>query len=110
MKDDEREYRDARFVEIVAEPALKNRLKHHVDQMTGPGEPVVTEADRQAGRQYLCACMNRMSITELSEKADDELVALWARGSLGAARYRVRGRPIGRHGRSARAKADEGHD
>jgi hypothetical protein len=39
MKDDEREYRDDRFVEIVAEPALKKRVYHHVSQMTGPGEP-----------------------------------------------------------------------
>jgi hypothetical protein len=110
MKDDEREYRDARFVEIVAEPALKKRVDHHVSQMTGPGEPTVTEADRQAGRQYLRECMNRMSITELSEKTDDELVALWARGTMGAARYRIRGRPVARRGYSARAKTFGGDD
>jgi hypothetical protein len=51
--------------------------------------------------------MKRMSITELSEKTDDELVALWARGTLGAARYRVRGRPMARPERAARAKTDD---
>ena len=102
MTEEEREFRQARFIEIVSSPDLRSRVFAHVSFMTGPGEPAVTEADRQAARPYLQRCMERMSMDELTTKEDDELVALWARGTLGAARYRLRGRP----GSRARASGE----
>ena len=109
MTPDERATRDALFDEVVGDPKMRESIVRHLSFLADPDEPGVAPADVQAARHYLRRCMDNMSINELSAKSDDDFAALWARGSLGAARYRAGGRPASRRRRGrdgARAPDD----
>jgi hypothetical protein len=92
VTEEEREYRQARFEEIVADPWVRSRVLDHLSFLSDDDEPGVAPADIEAARSYLKQCMSNMSLNELSQKDRNDLAALWARGSLGAARYRAQGR------------------
>lgn len=64
--------------------------------MAEPDE-FVHEADVVAGQRYLLACLKKMTPGELQMMTGDLAASLWARGSLGAARYRS---SRGKRGRS----------
>ncbi len=107
MVPEEREYRDSRFEEVVADPTMRGSIYRHLSFLAEPDEPAVAPADVQAARHYLRRCMDNMSMNELAEKSRDDLAALWARGALGAARYRARERPPARTRRARSASSDD---
>lgn len=99
MTQEEKDYRDGVFTDTVADERVRARVYAHISFMADDTEPAVAPADIQAARSYLRRCMDNMTMSELSQKPIDDLAALWARGALGAARYRVRerrGTPPGR--------------
>lgn len=103
MTQDEKDYREGIFTDAVADEKVRERVYVHISFMADEAEPPVAPADVQAARSYLRRCMDNMSMSELSQKTLDDLAALWARGALGAARYRVRdrrGSPPPRRGRA----------
>jgi hypothetical protein len=53
-------------------------------------DPELSFMDVAAARQYVKTCVLRMSVAELGAGTKLTLAALWARGTLGAARYRTR--------------------
>lgn len=89
MRPEEHEYREGRFEEIVASDRARARVLAHVSFIADPSD-AVAPADVEAARLYLRRCMERMSYGELLQKSECELAALWARGALGASRYRQR--------------------
>ena len=90
MKPEEQEFRESCFDEAVGSDYVRARVLVHVSFMAGPDD-AVAHADLEASRPYLRRCMDRMSYTELMQKSPDALASLWARGALGASRYRQRG-------------------
>jgi len=103
---DNRAWLEARFDEVVGNPVMRARVHAHISQMAEPDDPGVAISDIVAARHYLRKCMERTSVNELAEKSDDELASLWARGAMGAARYRARHR-LPRRGRSRATDEDE---
>jgi len=102
---EDRAWKEARFEEIVGSDSVRARIRAHVSQMAEPGDPPVAVSDVVAARNYLRRCLDNMSVNELAGKSDDEIASLWARGAIGAARYRARHRPARRqHGREQEGK------
>jgi hypothetical protein len=96
---DDREWRESLFAGIVSDRKVRSRVHAHISMMYEAGDPVVTPADLMAARHYLRKCMTNMTSVELEIKTEDDLAALWARGAVGAAKYRGRDRPGGRTAR-----------
>jgi hypothetical protein len=88
---EEREAKLEYFYDAVANPNTRQRVSFHIRAMH-EGDPPVAPADVQAAQGYLKACILNMSLAELDLKTQDDLAALWARGSIGAAQYRMRRR------------------
>jgi hypothetical protein len=106
--DDDREWRSAFLGNVVNDPRLRLRVSYHISVICGPDDPEVTPADVQAARGYLKKCVERMPTGELANKDWDDLAALWARGALGAARFRASGaRPFRQESYRSRRADDE---
>jgi len=63
--------------------------------MHGDEQPELQPADLETARSYLKKCVSRMSTAEIQASADDTFASLWAKGTVGAAKYRVRGALVG---------------
>jgi len=63
--------------------------------MAEEGDPGVSRQDAVASRPYLRTCIMRMPEAEVAELSDEAAASLWARGALGAARYRAGRTPPG---------------
>ena len=87
IREDEDWY-TALYEQVVADRAVQARAIDYAETMRLDGDPEISMSDVQASRAYLRACIFSMSQTEASEKRPDDLAALWARGALGAAKYR----------------------
>ncbi|MEO7034244.1 MAG: hypothetical protein ABI548_10160 [Polyangiaceae bacterium] len=85
---DNAEWYEACYEQIVANKAVQTRALTYAQAMRGRDDPEIVIPDVQGSRAYLRACVLNMSVAELSEKKTDEFAALWARGALGAAKYR----------------------
>lgn len=89
---EDRAWRESVFADVVADPTVRSQVTREIQAIHEEGDPIVTLADLMAARHYLKRCIENMSSVELASKSDGDLAALWARGSLGAARHRQRGR------------------
>ncbi len=87
---DDEDWYTALYEQIVADRAVQARTVDYAETMRVDGDPEISMSDVQASRAYLRACIFNMSPTEASEKRPEDLAALWARGALGAAKYRSR--------------------
>jgi hypothetical protein len=87
---EDREWLATFFAEALAEPSLRQRVGHHATQLREPDTPNVTPSDVQAAVPYLRACVFNMTPDEAAALTIDDLAALWARGAVGAAKYRAR--------------------
>ena len=67
----------------------------HMIVVAGPpgsgsaNDPQVQMADVTGARRYLRTCVHRMSVEEAQVLTGEHAADLWARGALGAARYRA---------------------
>jgi hypothetical protein len=101
------EWYEGVYNETVANESVKSGTLAHAKAMRSEDDPDVLVSDVQASRAYLKQCMMNMSTSELSAKPFAELAALWARGALGAARYRSKGGSKRRRaGATARSRAE----
>lgn len=87
---EDREWLAAFFADALAERSLRQRVNHHALQLREPDTPAVTPSDVQAAVPYLRACVFNMTPDEAAALTIDDLAALWARGAVGAAKYRTR--------------------
>ncbi len=112
MDPEQTEWREGIIAELVSNPRVEERAWHLATGMAEEGDPGISRQDAVASRPYLRACIMRMPEAEVSALSDEAAASLWARGALGAARYRagrttpssmgpMRGR-LPRQGRSAR--------
>ena len=103
------EWYEGIYEETVANESVKSSAMAHATAMRSEDDPEILVSDVQASRAYLRQCMLNMSTGELCTKSFAELAALWARGALGAARYRSKGGSKGRRvGASARSRSRAG--
>jgi hypothetical protein len=100
------EWYEACYEQVVADKAVQSQALVHAQRMRSIDDPEITISDVQASRAYLRACMLNMSPTELSDKKSDEFAALWARGALGAAKYRSGGKRVGPKRQKPRDRSD----
>ena len=96
--DEEAEWYAATYEGIVDDKNVRQHALMHAESMRQEDDPEISPSDLQASRGYIRTCIENMSQTEVLNKSVDDLGALWARGVLGAARYRnnpaaARGRP-----------------
>jgi hypothetical protein len=91
-KDEERDWKELMYVRFVTTPAIRRRAWHSAVAMQGDEQPELQPADLETARSYLKKCVSRMSTAEIQASADDTFASLWAKGTVGAAKYRVRGR------------------
>ena len=90
-KDDEREWKETVYIGLVTDGAVRAHAWNSAQAMHGDNEPALQLADLEIARTYLKKCVTRMSVTEIKASGDETFAALWAKGTVGAAKYRVRG-------------------
>lgn len=90
MDDAEKEWRQATYESVIADPRLKALARDIAENSRHEGDPELGAGDMEAARRYLRKCMYNMGAVELQQVSNMELAALLARGALGAARYRAR--------------------
>lgn len=89
----ERDDIDSLHANIVCNEACLATVAQMAEKLRNADDPLIHPADIQAGKRYLLRCLENMSEYERKNATYDEHVALWARGTLGAARYRTRRTP-----------------
>lgn len=89
MNNEEKEDREIRFLNIIECHEYCQAALKEAAAMREAGEPEPRFPDLIAGTRYLRKCMDNLRITDLHSRDELEFVALWARGTLGAARYRA---------------------
>lgn len=103
MTEDDRDWILAVFGDVTADPEVKRRVMAYAAELRSEDDPAVHVADVDAARAYLKTSLLRRSVLEIQGMTALEFASLWARGALGAARYRAAG-----SGRTTRrTKADE---
>ena len=85
----EREERETHFLQIVESPPYRRAAELQAAAMREESDPQIHRSDLAAGTRYLKTCMDNMTLSEVQYRDDQVFVALWARGALGAARYRA---------------------
>jgi hypothetical protein len=88
---EDREWYDKYYEAAVANAEVRSSTMVCAARMRSVDDPEIQPSDVLASRAYLRKCMTNMSMAELATKSYPELAALWARGALGAARYRSSG-------------------
>jgi hypothetical protein len=88
--DTERDWKEEYFANVVNQPQVQARAWDIAEEMREPDDPELTLADLHCARRYLRACFLNSSERELSGMTLNGFAAWWARGILGAARYRLR--------------------
>lgn len=86
---DEDEWRETLFASLVDTPEIEARALRVARTLGGANDPPVQMADVTGARRYLRTCVHRMSIEEANVLTGEQAADLWARGALGAARYRA---------------------
>lgn len=75
------------YEDLVADPGAR-ALAWRVAEDAHTGDNPLSPADQHAARRYLRACILRMSVREISQLNTHACASLWARGIVGAWRYR----------------------
>jgi hypothetical protein len=91
-KEEEQDWKQVAFVQTVSNQGIRDTAWEMALEMHGDAEPALQPADLETARTYIRKCMWRMLVDEIKMSADETLAALWAKGTVGAAKYRVRGR------------------
>src|SRR6187200_903229 len=86
MKDDEKEDREVRFLNVIEDDEYRREALDEANKLRETGDPEPRFSDLVAGTRYLRKCMDNLRLTDLQNRDEVEFVALWARGTLGAAR------------------------
>jgi hypothetical protein len=86
--EDNADYYEQLFLELVNDDKARKMAIELTEETAASEELTPTLADVSAGKRYLRQCMLNMSLIEVRGSAVDDLAALWARGAVGAARYR----------------------
>lgn len=89
--DEDRNWKMDFYIATAGDPEVKALAWRIAVAARMPDDPVLSVADLAASRNYLRKCMQRVPSNELQTMTPEELAGLWARGALGAARYRVNG-------------------
>ena|SRR5688500_8539939 len=84
---DARAWKVAEYEVLVADPEIRS-IAWSVANEAHTGDVPLSGADLHAARRYLKACILRMTVPEVSALQPYEVGSLWARGILGAWRYR----------------------
>lgn len=87
---DQQTWRDTCFAEIVTRPEVRRFAQIESARLGSASGTVPQAADIEAARPYLRRCLENMSVIELENLSAESAGALWARGALGAAKYRQR--------------------
>jgi hypothetical protein len=90
MSEDEREWKASVYEQFVADAGVKRRAWTLAENARGEDDPEVTLLDVECARPYLRKCLTNMSVNELADLGAEGAAALWARGAIGACRYRHR--------------------
>lgn len=90
ISDDERDDIDSLHADVISNESVIKLVFKQVVELCESDDPVVHEADVWAARRYLLRCMENMSEYERKSSDYAEFAGLWARGAIGAARYRAR--------------------
>lgn len=88
---DDAEWKLAAYADVVADSVVQQLAWSIANAARTPSDPKLSAMDLQASRRYLRACMLRAGASEVAQMQRQDFAALWARGMLGAARYRSRG-------------------
>ena len=94
-----RDWYEAAFAQLVSSPDVRRAAQIEMSRLAAAGEVAPQAADLEAARVYLRRCITNMPVPEVESITAREAGALWARGALGAARYRLEG---GRRGKRRR--------
>ena len=86
---DEREERETHYLRTIEPPEYLRAAELQATAMREESDPKIYRSDLAAGTRYLRTCMDNMTLSEVQYRDDQVFVALWARGALGAARYRA---------------------
>jgi hypothetical protein len=89
MNDEEKDDREVRFLNVIEDDDYRQQALQEASKLRETGDPEPRFADLVAGTRYLRKCMDNLRLTDLQSRDEVEFVALWARGTLGAARYRA---------------------
>lgn len=89
MRDEEKDDREVRFLNIIENDDYRREVLDEANKLRETADPEARFADLIAGTRYLRKCMDNLRLTDLENRDEVEFVALWARGTLGAARYRA---------------------
>ncbi len=84
---DDRAWKIAVYEDLVADPQIRSTA-FSVAEDAHNGTTPLSGADLHAARRYLKACILRMTVPEIAALRPYEAASLWARGILGAWRYR----------------------
>jgi hypothetical protein len=117
MAADDRDWTLAMYEQAVVNPHVRS-LALEIAQNSNDQQGDITLADLDGARRYLRACYLRMSTTEVSALTVVSIASLWARGTVGAFKYRTAGgggatgakKPARRslQSRKARVESDDG--
>jgi hypothetical protein len=91
-KDQDYEWKESFYIGLVTDGGVRALAWNSAQAMHGDSEPALQLADLETARTYVKKCVVRMSETEIKASTDATFAALWAKGTVGAAKYRVRGR------------------
>lgn len=73
----------------LSSPRIKSLTMELAESARCDGDPELHICDLEASANYLVTVLHSRSTTEIAAMSDHEIAAIWARGMLGAARYRV---------------------
>lgn len=108
-----RDWYEVAFAQLVSSPEVRRAAQLEMSRLAVGGEVAPQAADLEAARVYLRRCITNMPVPEVESITANEAGALWARGALGAARYRLEGggrRKRRRRFKSLRATSTTGRD
>lgn len=88
MTPEDAEWVLAHYEDAVADSQIRH-LALQIAEASHVGEGAITVADLEGARPYLRACFKRMSLNEVAGLSATAVASLWARGTVGAFRYRM---------------------
>lgn len=88
--DEINQWKTAAFEDLVSDERVHALVWHLLEVERENDNPRVLEMDITAARKYLRACIFNMGQVELGALGNRDAASLWARGALGAAKYRMR--------------------
>lgn len=91
MDSEDREWILSVFGGVIASADMKQQVQQAAAELRGPDDPEIRPSDLAASQNYLKTCLLRRTVLEIQAMSSIEIAGLWARGCLGAARYRAAG-------------------